>query len=145
MLPFGYGTIVYIVFVLSASIEFYFFMMQRSALEIGRGAGFSDPDSRRMLPIWYLMVWPSKIVKWWAAISIGLEKHWATAIALLAAVFLFQVFIQIPHRQYTWVFRRKLAQEIGDAVQAGSGVESRIHAQLYAALFEYSKDPRFDR
>lgn len=144
MILFGSGTIVYIVFVVSAALEFYFFMMQRSALEMGRAAGFSDRDSRRMLPFWYLTVWPFKIAKWWAAISIGIELDWAAAFVLLAAVFLFQVFIPIPHRQYVWLFRRKLTQEIGEAIQAGNAVESRIHAQLYTALFEASKDPRFN-
>ena len=139
MIQFGSGPHIYIVFILSASLEFYFFMMQRSALELGRAAGFSDRDSRRMLPLWYLTVWPSKVVKWWAAISIGVEQHWVATIILLVAAFLFQTFAPIPHRQYISLFRRKLTREIGDAVQSGSGVESKIYARLYAALFEASK------
>ena len=144
MTLFGSGTIVYVVFVAAASIELYFFMMQRSALEISRAAGFSAQDSRRMLPPWYLIVWPAILTKWWAAISIGMAQHWAAAVILLAAVFVFQIVIPIPHRQYIGVFRRTLTRALGDAVQAGSGVESGIHAQLYAALFDATKDPRFN-
>jgi hypothetical protein len=140
----GSDLTLYGIFMLSAATEQFFFMMQRSALEISRASGIDGREGRRMLPNWYLMVWPAKLIKWIAAIYIGINISWLIAALLLAATFLFQVFVPIPHGQFIPVFRRKLVKELGDAVQVGSGIESGDYARLYRKLFEASKDSRFE-
>ena len=75
---------VYVVFVVAASVELYFFMMQRSALEISRASGIDVREGRRMLPFWYLFVWLTKFGKWATAVYIGLGISWLVAIGLLA-------------------------------------------------------------
>lgn len=140
----GSDLTLYGIFMLSAATEQFFFMMQRSALEISRASGIDGREGRRMLPNWYLMVWPAKLIKWIAAIYIGINISWLIAALLLAATFLFQVFVPIPHGQFIPVFRRKLVKELGDAVQLGSGAESGNYAHLYRKLFEASKDSRFE-
>ena len=140
----GSNLMVYCFFIFSAAAEQFFFMMQRSALEISRASGIDGREGRRMLPNWYLMVWPARLIKWAAAIYIGIETSWFVAALLLVATFLFQVFVPIPHGQFIPVFRRKLAKELGGAVQTGSGAESGNYARLYKKLFEASKDSRFE-
>ena len=134
----------YIVFAIAASIELCFFMLQRSALELGRASGFEDRESRLMLPFWYLLVWPTKLAKWASAIYIGLEGNWLLAIALLAVTFAFQIFVPIPHQQFIPTFRRKITKEMGEAVSTGVGPDVKIYANLYKKLFEISRDSRFD-
>ena len=134
----------YIVFAAAASAEQYFFMMQRSVLEISRASGIDVRAGRRMLPFWYLMVWPARLTKWVAAIHIGMEGNWFLAIALLAVTFLFQIFVPIPHRQFIPIFRRKIAKEMGAAVSTADGSDAELYAGLYKLLFEASQDSRFD-
>ena len=135
--------VLYASFIVTASIEQYFFMMQRSALEISRAEGIAVRDGRRMLPLWYGMVWPIRVAKWAAAVYIGLHVSWLLALILLAVSFLFSVFVPIPHQQFIPVFRRKLAKEMGEAVNTGSGPEAKLYANLYKRLFEATKDSRF--
>jgi hypothetical protein len=134
----------YILFTASASAEQCFFMMQRSALEISRASGIDVRVGRRMLPLWYLLVWPAKLTKWAAAIHIGMESGWYLAIALLGATFLFQIFVPIPHRQFIPLFRRKISKEMGVAVNTGDGSDAKLYAGLYKMLFEVSQDSRFE-
>jgi hypothetical protein len=140
----GSNLALFVVFTVSAAIELFFFMMQRSALEISRASRIGDREGRLMLPNWYLMVWPAKLIKWTAAIYVGIKISWLIAALLLATAFLFHVFVPIPHGPFISVFRRKLVKELGDAVQMGSGAESGNYAHLYRKLFEASKDSRFD-
>ena len=137
-------TFLYVAFIVVASIEQYFFMMQRSALEISRAEGIDVRDGRRMLPLWYIMVWPVTISKWAAAIYIGMHVSWLIAVMLLAVAFLFSVFVPIPHQQFIPLFRHKIAKEMGDAVNTGSGSEAKFYANLYKRLFDASKDSRFN-
>jgi len=134
----------YIAFASAAIAELCFFMMQRSALEISRASGIDVRVGRRMLPLWYLLVWPATLTKWAAAIHIGMEADWFLAIALLAFTFLFQVFVPIPHHQFIALFRRKVAKEMGAAVNLGDGPDAKLYAGLYKMLFEATQDSRFD-
>lgn len=132
------------VFAAAASAEQCFFMLQKSALEISRASGIDVRVGRRMLPLWYLMVWPAKVMKWAAAIHIGMEGNWILAIALLAVTFLFQIFVPIPHHQFIPIFRRKITKEMAVAVNTGDRSDTELYAGLYKLLFEASQDSRFD-
>ena len=134
----------YFAFAISATIENYFFMMQRSALEISRSSGIEPREGRKMLPLWYGLVWLAKLGKWAAFVYIGMRVSWLLAGLLLAVTFAFQIFVPIPHRQFIPVFRRKLAKEIGEAINQGSGIDAGANARLYKQLFEASKDSRFE-
>lgn len=134
------NTFLYVAFIATAAIEMYFFMMQRSALEISRDKGIDPREGRRMLPLWYRLVWPVKAAKWAVAIYIGVSISWLLAVALLAATFIFSIFVPIPHQQFIPMFRNKLVKGIGDSVNTGSGPEAKLYANLYKKLFEASKD-----
>ena len=137
------NTVLYFVFIATATIEMFFFMMQRSALEISREKGIDPREGRRMLPLWYALVWPVKATKWAVAIFIGVKISWVVAVTLLAATFVFSIFVPTPHQQFIPVFRRKLVKEIGDSVHTGSSPDAQLYASLYKKLFEASKDSQF--
>ena len=130
--------IVYTAFALAASVETYFFMMQRAALKISRAAGIDPAEGRLMLPLWYALVWPAQLIKWGAAIYVGMQFSWGTAFGLLAFVFVLHIVVPIPTRMFVWVFRHKLAKEIS------TGEDTPTYARLYGLLFEASKDSRFN-
>ena len=75
-------TVLYVAFALSALVELYFFMMQRSSLEISRAADMHPRDGRFMLPLWYILLWPTRLIKWGAAIAIAIMIHWGIALGL---------------------------------------------------------------
>ena len=102
----------YTTFGVAAAIELYFFMMQRSALEISRAAGIDRRDGRKMLPLWYMTVWPVQIAKWGSLIAIALEIHWGTALVLLALTFILTTIVPIPHQHFIPLFRRKVMKEL---------------------------------
>lgn len=138
MLDLVHAKLIYIAFAASALAEFYFFMMQRAALEISRASGIDIKQGRLMLPLWYLLLWPARVIKWASVIQIGLWHGWIAAAGLLLATFLFSIFVPIPKRQFIPVFRKKLAKELS------TGVQSKEYARLYALLFEASKDRQLD-
>ena len=134
----NHAKLIYVAFAVAALVEIYFFMMQRSALEISRASGTDSEQGRLMLPLWYSLLWPARFAKWASAIQIGLWHGWVPAVGLLLTTFIFSIVVPIPHRQFIPVFRRKLAKELG------SGIQSEKYARLYGLLFEASKDRRFD-
>ena len=134
----AHAKLIYIAFAVAASVELYFFMMQRSALEISRASGIESRQSRLMLPLWYFLLWPARVAKWAAIVQIGIWHGLVAAVGLLSATFVFNIVVPIPHRQFIPVFRRKLAKELE------SGIQSEKYARLYALLFEASKSNRFD-
>lgn len=105
-------TFMYMIFGVAAAIELYFFMMQRSALEISRAAGINLRDGKRMLPLWYVTVWPVQIAKWGSLIAIALEIHWGMALVLLALTFILTAIVPIPHHHFIPLFRRKVMKEL---------------------------------
>ena len=133
-----------VAFAAAASAEQYFFTMQRSVLEISRASGIDVRVGRRMLPLWYLLVWPATLTKWAAAIHIGMAGNWLLAFALLAVTILFQIFVPIPHNQFIPLFRRKITKEMGLAINAGDGPDAELYAGLYDRISQVSKDSRFD-
>ena len=130
--------IIYTAFALAASVETYFFMMQRAALNISRAVDIDAAEGRLMLPLWYALAWPAKLIKWGAAIYIGAQFSWATALGILAFVFVLHIAVPVPSRMFIWIFRRKLAREIS------TGEDARTYSRLYRLLFEVSKDSQFN-
>jgi len=104
--------ILYIAFAVTAMIELYFFMMQRSSLEISRAADINPRDGRFMLPLWYLWSWLVRFVKWTAAIAIAVTIHWGVALVLLAIPFVISGVVPIPHRHYMALFRSKVRTDL---------------------------------
>jgi len=134
-------TLLYLGFTVAAVAELYFFMMQRSALEIGRQSGFSLPESRLMLPSWYPLLWLAKACKLSALLGIAMTSGWVLAILLWATLFVFQLVVPTPHRQFARLFRRKISGELEDSITV-SAADSSARAETYARL--YSALARFD-
>ena len=105
-------TVLYVAFAISALVELYFFMMQRSSLEISRAADIHPRDGRYMLPLWYTLLWPVRLIKWGAALAIAFTIHWGVALGLLAAAFIVSIFVPIPHNHFIGLFRRKVRREL---------------------------------
>jgi hypothetical protein len=72
----------------AALLEVYFFLMQRSALEIGRVNDIDARTTRYMLPLWYALVWPAKLVKWVAAFLLWRSGQLLVALAILVLAWL---------------------------------------------------------
>ena len=104
--------VLYAIFAIAALIELYFFAMQRSSLEISRAADIHPRDGRMMLPYWYLWSWPARLIKWGAAIAIGVTVHWGVAVGLLAVPFVLSATIPIPHRHFIRFFRQKVRADL---------------------------------
>ena len=105
-------TVLYTAFAVSALAELYFFMMQRSSLEISRAADIHPRDGRYMLPLWYILVWPVRLTKWGAALAIAFFIHWGIALVLLVIAFFVSIFIPIPHHHFIGLFHRKVHHEL---------------------------------
>lgn len=106
-------TSLYAAFAAAALVELYFFMMQRSSLEISRAADIHPRDGRFMLPLWYIWVWSVRIIKWGAALAIAITVHWGLALGLIAIPFVAAIVVPIPHRHFIRLFRRKVHKELG--------------------------------
>lgn len=104
--------VLYAAFAASVLSELYFFMMQRSSLEISRIANINPRDGRFMLPLWYLCLWPIRLIKWGSALAIAITIHWGIAITLLVVAFLATIFVPIPHRHFIGLFRLKVRREL---------------------------------
>lgn len=122
-------------FAVAALGELYFFMMQRSSLEISRASGVDPRDGRLMLPTWYSLLWPARAMKWGAALAMIVTGHWVVALVLLVVAFFAAVVVPIPHRHFIDLFRRKVVGELkqgGDEVifQMLSEVLNRATAAL---------------
>ena len=102
----------YATFAVAASVELYFFAMQRSSLEISRAAEIDPRVGRMMLPPWYLLLWPARLLKWGAAIAIGITIHWGGAIGLLAIPFVLAIIVPIPHRHFLPFFRKRVRADL---------------------------------
>ena len=104
--------ILYTTFVAAAVAELYFFMMKRSSLEISRAAQIDPREGRSMLPLWYIWLWPIRLIKWGAALAIAMTIHWGLALILLAIPFAISFVIPIPHRHFIAFFRRKVRNDV---------------------------------
>lgn len=96
-----------------AAYELYLFLMQRSALEIGRERGIDKRAARHMLPLWYASVWPAKLTKWVLLFLIYRTAGWQPALLLWGVPFVLSVVIPVPHGQFFPIFRRKLSGDMG--------------------------------
>ena len=111
----------------AALLEVYFFLMQRSALEIGRASDVDAHTTRYMLPLWYALVWPAKLVKWIAAFLLWRSGDLFVALAILIVAWLLMMILPVPHRHFVPMFQHKVTGDMGTASEA-------IAAKLLVAL-----------
>jgi hypothetical protein len=115
-----------------ASCEMYFFLMQRSALEIGREQGIDARTTRHMLPLWYSTVYPVKIGKWVLLYLVYRSASWPPALVLWAIPLIIATVAPIPHRHFLPMFRRKVTSDISAASEGPA-------AKLMLALLSTSR------
>jgi hypothetical protein len=92
------------------AIELYFFVVQRSALEISRFAEI-DPVIGKdlMLPSWFLLAWAVKIARYILLFFVFKAHGWIIPIALLIMGLILGAFIPIPHKHCFSIFRKRLS------------------------------------
>jgi len=109
-------------------VELYFFLLQRSALEISRRRRLDPVVGRYMLPLWYAAVWPVTIAKWvtlWFVFrSVGL---WAVIACVVAGLVLTSI-APVPHGHFRPMFQRRVDDLLGE--------EPEIAAKLIIALMD---------
>lgn len=123
-LTFAYGVV--------AAAELYFFLMQRSALEVGREHGIDQQASRHMLPSWYALVWPTKLAKWVLLYLVYRATGFPEAVLLWAVPFGLSAIVPVPHAHFYSMFRSKLSNDIATAQEGPA-------AELMLALLRSSK------
>ena len=115
-----------------SAFELYMFLMQRSALEIGRERGLDQRTSRYMLPLWYIMTYPVRIGRWVTLFFIFRAYGLGVAIAFAAVPFTLSLITPVPHKHFIPAFKRKVLADIADGSD-GPG------AQLMVALLSTAK------
>jgi hypothetical protein len=101
------------VFFLLASIELYFFSMQRSCIEISRNAEINQRQARLMIPLWYSIVWPIKISKYYVAYLIYQNLGIWYALGCLAIPLVISTFMPISHGYFIKIFSKKIKKNDG--------------------------------
>lgn len=105
--------LLYIGFSLVALFELYFFAMQRSILEISRVNEIDPRQGRLMLPLWYTLVWPLKLGKYYLAYVIYTEVGIVAALVALSLPFIISTFMPIPHKHFIPLFINKISVNDG--------------------------------
>ena len=102
----------YLFFIL-VFFELYFFAMQRSCLEISRLAEIDPRLGRLMLPLWYSIIWPIKIGKYYVAYLIYLNFGIWFALGCLAVPLVISTFMPISHDYFIKIFNKKIKTNDG--------------------------------
>ncbi|MCO4099163.1 MAG: hypothetical protein HEQ38_07110 [Gemmatimonas sp.] len=96
----------------SVAVELYFFLMQRSALEICRASQLPDQARLMMLPSWYRLVWLPRILKWVAIAMVFARTGLDWGIAALVLPFMLAAwFPVVPHRHFAPLFAKTLSEQ----------------------------------
>lgn len=106
----------FIAFFAIAFIELYFFAMQRSSLEISRAANMNQKEGRLMLPLWYILVWPIRIGKYYMAYLIYLNFNMWASLGCLALPIIISTFMPIPHNYFISLFENKIEKENNSSI-----------------------------
>ena len=95
-----------------AAVEVYFFLMQRSALELSRAHNIDPAVGRELLPLWYLSVWPIKIGRWVLLYLIWRQAGLVAAVSAWVLVLIATTFLPVPHAHFRPMFRRRVSQNM---------------------------------
>jgi len=101
-------TWVWLFFVVAAVGELYFFLMQRSALEICRASRLDDEDRFYLLPASYRFMWWAIAAKWLGAILLAWYGSIPKAIAALAIGLVASTIVPVPHAHFIPKFEARL-------------------------------------
>jgi hypothetical protein len=96
------------IFVVAAFAELYFFMLQRSALELSTKHKIDPVVGRSMLPNWYLFLYVVRIAKYGALFGLYTQQGFATALSYWAASMLLTTFAPIPREHCKNLFRKQV-------------------------------------
>ena len=100
-----------IIFVIAAFGELYFFLMQRSALQICRATGLPEQSRFLLLPPYYKASWLFIAAKWGAVIALVVQGHWLLALIFILASYLVGMVIPVPHQAFFEIFYRDLQED----------------------------------
>lgn len=125
------GTL-YVTFAFIAAVELYFFMIQRSALEIARVGSLDARTSRYMLPLWFVLHWPIQVVKWLAVFLIFRAAGLMPAALCLVIPFLISQVIPIPHRHFIPTFRRRVSRDLtmGENLEIAASLQVTLESAV---------------
>ncbi len=91
--------------------ETYFFLLQRSALQVCRAGDLPTRMRFQMLPRYYRAGWLFIIAKWLAAGILVFQGHWLVALIGILVFFLFSMLIPVPHEAFFELFYRELEEK----------------------------------
>jgi hypothetical protein len=87
--------------------ELYFFLMQRSLLEKSRRLQKNIVIVRHLLPDWYLLVYPIRLIKYGILVSIVYLLSWKIALLYLVGSLPLISFTPIPHKHFDRLFEKQ--------------------------------------
>lgn len=106
------GTVV-TVYVLACLVELYLFLMQRATLEISRLNDLDPIIGRHMLPLWYNVVWPTKLVRFGCLFVIWRQAGWLPLGVAIALPMIATTVWPVPYRHFIPLFRKKINADMG--------------------------------
>src|SRR3990172_9432680 len=105
---------VWMVFGFAALAELYFFLMQRSALELCRAVGYPEKSRFTMVPASYRFSWWAVMMKWLGVVLIGWYGSILMAVIAVAASFVLTLVVPVPHSHFLPAFEARLVSLGGD-------------------------------
>ena len=96
------------IFVAAWFAELYFFMLQRTALELSRKHNVDRVTGRNMLPNWYLLVYVVRIAKYGALLGVYTQQGVVTALIYFAVGMLLTAITPIPREHCKNLFRKQV-------------------------------------
>ncbi len=116
------------VFVVTFSLEFAAFGMQRATLLISREAEVPYQVAAALLPSWFPATWILRIAKWGSLLAITFTWSWGTAGGLLVADFILSAILPIPYGAYMPIFVKRAAKIKNENAKAGELLEQILGA-----------------
>lgn len=121
-------TSVYFLYAAVSLWETYLFLMQRASVILSRANNINPKVGRHMLPLWYAITWPTKLVRWLLLFFVWSESGWIAVGIAWAIPFALSILIPVPFRHFLKMFHVKVERDVAQSFTGNVDTEQRKYA-----------------